>query len=110
MIPVRHAVFLDRDGVLNQDRGHVSRPEDFEWLPGTMHALRALQRAGWALVVVTNQSGIARGLYGPAEYENLTAWMHSELARHGIALDGVYHCPHLPDAPLAAWRRPTHHD
>ena len=105
MPAVRRAVFLDRDGVLNQDRGYVSRPEDFEWMPGTMHALRALQRAGWALVVVTNQSGIARGLYGPAEYENLTAWMHSELARHGIALDGVYHCPHLPDAPLAAWRR-----
>ena len=105
MSPVRRAVFLDRDGVLNQDRGYVSRPEDFEWMPGTMHALRALRRAGWALVVVTNQSGIARGLYGPAEYQNLTAWMRSELARHGIALDGVYHCPHLPDAPLAAWRR-----
>jgi D-glycero-D-manno-heptose 1,7-bisphosphate phosphatase len=83
----------------------VSRPEDFEWMPGVMHALRALRRAGWALVVATNQSGIARGLYGPAEYENLTAWMQSELAQHGIALDGVYHCPHLPDAPLAAWRR-----
>lgn len=105
MIPVRRAVFLDRDGVLNQDRGYVSRPEDFEWLPGVMHALRTLQRAGLALVVVTNQSGIARGLYGPAEYANLTAWMHSELARHGITLDGVHHCPHLPDAPLAAWRR-----
>jgi D-glycero-D-manno-heptose 1,7-bisphosphate phosphatase len=105
MTAARRAVFLDRDGVLNQDRGHVSRPEDFEWMPGVMHALRALQRAGWALVVTTNQSGIARGLYGPAEYENLTAWMHSELALHGVTLDGVYHCPHLPDAPLAAWRR-----
>jgi D-glycero-D-manno-heptose 1,7-bisphosphate phosphatase len=105
MTAPRRAVFLDRDGVLNQDRGHVSRPEDFEWMPGVMHALRALQRAGWALVVTTNQSGIARGLYGPAEYENLTAWMHSELALHGVTLDGVYHCPHLPDAPLAAWRR-----
>ena len=103
--PLRRAVFLDRDGVLNQDRGYVSRPEEFEWLPGVMHALRALQRAGWALVVVTNQSGIARGLYGPAEYQNLTAWMHSELAQHGVTLDGVYHCPHLPDAPLAAWCR-----
>jgi D-glycero-D-manno-heptose 1,7-bisphosphate phosphatase len=97
-------VFLDRDGVLNHDRGHVSRPEDFEWLPGAMHALRALQDAGWALVVATNQSGIARGLYGPAEYANLTAWIHSELAQRGITLDAVYHCPHLPDAPLAAWR------
>lgn len=105
MTAPRRAVFLDRDGVLNQDRGHVSRPDDFEWMPGVMHALRALQRAGWALVVTTNQSGIARGLYGPAEYENLTAWMHSELALHGVTLDGVYHCPHLPDAPLAAWRR-----
>ena len=105
MSTLRRAVFLDRDGVLNQDRGYVSRPEDFEWMPGVMHALRALQRAGWALVVTTDQSGIARGLYGPAEYENLTAWMHSELARHGITLDGVYHCPHLPDAPLAAWCR-----
>lgn len=105
MTTLRRAVFMDRDGVLNHDRGYVSRPEDFEWLPGVMHALRALQRAGWALVVATNQSGIARGLYGPAEYENLTAWMNSELAQHGVALDGVYHCPHLPDAPLAAWRR-----
>jgi len=105
MTAPRRAVFLGRDGVLNHDRGHVSRPEDFEWLPGVMHALRALQRAGWALVVATNQSGIARGLFGPAEYANLTAWMHSELARHGITLDAVYHCPHLPDAPLAAWRR-----
>jgi D-glycero-D-manno-heptose 1,7-bisphosphate phosphatase len=102
---LRRAVFLDRDGVLNQDRGYVSRPEEFEWLPGAIQALRALQRAGWALVVVTNQSGIARGLYGPAEYQNLTAWMHSELAQQGVALDGVYHCPHLPDAPLAAWCR-----
>jgi D-glycero-D-manno-heptose 1,7-bisphosphate phosphatase len=105
MTNVRRAVFLDRDGVLNEDRGDVSRPEDFEWRPGVMHALRALHRAGWALVVTTNQSGIARGVYGPAEYQNLTAWMHNELAHHGITLDGVYHCPHLPDAPLAAWRR-----
>jgi D-glycero-D-manno-heptose 1,7-bisphosphate phosphatase len=105
MTPLRRAVFLDRDGVLNRDRGDVSRPEDFEWMPGVMHALRALRRAGWALVVATNQPGIARGLYGPAEFDNLTAWMHSELARHGITLDAVYHCPHLADAPLAAWRR-----
>lgn len=105
MIAARRAVFLDRDGVLNEDNGYVSRPEEFAWLPGVMHALRALQRAGWALVVATNQSGIARGLYGPAEYDNLTAWMHSELALHGITLDAVHHCPHLPDAPLSEWRR-----
>jgi D-glycero-D-manno-heptose 1,7-bisphosphate phosphatase len=101
----RRAVFLERDGVLNEDHGHVSRPEDFRWLPGAIPALRALKQAGWRLVIATNQPGIARGLFGPAEYDNLTSWMHAELAAHGVALDGVYHCPHLPDAPLAAWCR-----
>ena len=102
----RHrAVFLDRDGVLNEDRGCVVRPEDFTWLPGAIEALQELQHAGWRLVVVTNQPGIARGIYGPAEYDTLTSCMTADLARHGVALDGVYHCPHLPDAPLAAWRR-----
>ena len=101
----RRAVFLGRDGVLNEDHGHVSRPEDFRWLPGAIQALQALKHAGWRLVVVTNQAGIARGLFGPAEYDNLTSWMHAALATHGVALDGVYHCPHLPDATLAAWCR-----
>jgi len=101
----RHAVFMDRDGVLNEDRGYVSRPEDFHWLPGAVPALRWLQRAGWRLVIVTNQGGIARGLYGPAEYDNVTGWMQAELAKQGVRFDGIYHCPHLRDAPLAAWRR-----
>jgi D-glycero-D-manno-heptose 1,7-bisphosphate phosphatase len=101
----RHAVFMDRDGVLNEDHGPVSRPEDFRWLPGAVPALRWLQRAGWRLVIVTNQDGIARGLYGPAEYDNVTGWMQAELAKQDVRLDGIYHCPHLRDAPLAAWRR-----
>ena len=105
MSSFRRAVFLDRDGVLNHDRGYVSRPEDFLWLPGAIEGLRALKEGGWRLIVVTNQSGIARGLYGPAEYDNLTSWMHADLAMQGVSLDGVYHCPHLPDAPLAAWCR-----
>jgi len=96
---------MDRDGVLNEDRGYVSRPEDFHWLPGAVPALRWLQRAGWRLVIVTNQGGIARGLYGPAEYDNVTSWMEAELAKQGVHFDGIYHCPHLHDAPLAAWRR-----
>lgn len=101
----RRAVFLERDGVLNEVRGRVARPEDFEWRPGAIAALGALARAGWRLVLASGQPGIARGLLGPAEYDNLTGWMRAELARHGVALDGVYHCPHLPDAPLAAWCR-----
>jgi D-glycero-D-manno-heptose 1,7-bisphosphate phosphatase len=99
------AVFLAREGVLCEDALFVSRPQDFHWRPGAMQALKWLQRAHWHLVVVTNQPGIARGLFGPAEYDNLTGWMCSELAGQGVTLDGVYHCPHLPDTPLAAWRR-----
>jgi len=101
----RRAVFLARDGVLNQARGYVARPDEFVWLPGAIEALRNLQQGGWRLVVASNQPGIARGLFGPAEYDNLTGWMQSELSRQGVRLDGVYHCPHLPDAPLAVWRR-----
>jgi len=99
------AVFLGRDGVLNEDRGGIARPADFAWLPGAIPALRALRRGRWRLVVVTHQPGIARGLFGPAAYDNLTAWMRAELARQGVTLDEVCHCPHLPDAPLAEWRR-----
>lgn len=101
----QRAVFLAREGVLCEDALLVSRPQDFHWLPGAIQALKWLQRAHWRLVVVTNQPGIARGLFGPAEYDNLTGWMRSELAGHGVAIDAVYHCPHLPDTPLAAWRR-----
>lgn len=99
------AVFLAREGVLCEDLLLVSRPQDFHWRPGAVQALKWLQRAHWRLVVVTNQPGIARGLFGPAEYDNLTGWMCSELAGHGVTMDGVYHCPHLPDTPLAAWCR-----
>ena len=105
MSECRRAVVMERDGVLNEARDYVNRPERFEWRPGAIDALRVLAQAGWRLVIVTNQPGIARGWLGPAEYDNLTSWMRAELASSGIRLDGVYHCPHLPDAPLAVWRR-----
>jgi D-glycero-D-manno-heptose 1,7-bisphosphate phosphatase len=102
---LRRAAFLDRDGVLNEDSGYVCRPEDFRWLPGTFEALAALQAAGHALVVVTNQSGIGRGLYDEAQYQALTRWMREDLRTHGLELAGVYHCPHHPDASVSAYRR-----
>ena len=92
------AAFIDRDGVLNRDRGHVHRVEDFEWLPGAIDGLRLLQAAGWRLVVVTNQAGIARGLYTSAQYEHLTEHLRRELVQAGVQLAGVYHCPHHPSA------------
>ncbi len=98
------AVFIDRDGVLNEERAFVYRPEDFVFIAGAIEALGLLQAAGYRLVVVTNQSGIARGLYTEADYLALTAHMRRRLEAFGIHLDAVEHCPHLPDAPLTRYR------
>jgi D-glycero-D-manno-heptose 1,7-bisphosphate phosphatase len=100
----KRAAFIDRDGVLNEDHGYVSRAEDFHWLPGAVPALARLQAAGYALVVVTNQSGIARGLYTQADFEALTAHMREQLRAEGVTLDAVESCPHLPTATVPAYR------
>jgi D-glycero-D-manno-heptose 1,7-bisphosphate phosphatase len=98
------AVFLDRDGVINVDRHYLHRIEDFEFVAGVPQALQRLQQAGWKLVVVTNQSGIARGLYTEDDYQRLTRHMLALLAQQGVTLDAVLHCPHLPDGAVAAYR------
>jgi len=97
----RKAAFLDRDGVINRDRAYVSRWEDFEVVPGAVDAMRRLKTAGYALVVVTNQSGIARGYYSEAQYQALTAAMQQALLDAGAAVDAVYHCPHHPKGKVA---------
>jgi D-glycero-D-manno-heptose 1,7-bisphosphate phosphatase len=102
---VKAAAFLDRDGVVNLDRGYVFRREDFEFVPGTLDAARALKSMGFALVVVTNQSGIARGYYSPEQYHALTEWMKQQFAAHGAPLDGVYFCPHHPTEGEAPYRQ-----
>jgi D-glycero-D-manno-heptose 1,7-bisphosphate phosphatase len=96
---MRPAAFLDRDGVLNHDSGYVGRIEEFIWLDGARDALKLLQQAGYVLVIVTNQSGIARGRYSEADFQALSAWMKRDLAEIGVTLDGIYHCPHLPPEP-----------
>ena len=102
---VRKACFLDRDGVVNVDVGYLHRAEDFAFVPGAVSALARLQAAGWALVVVTNQSGIARGFFTEADFQRLTGHMRATLAAAGIQLDAVLHCPHLPDATVPAYRQ-----
>lgn len=99
-------MLLDRDGVLNRDRGYVARAEEFEFLPGAFDALRALARRGFRLIVVTNQSGIGRGYYGENDFQTLTRWMLAQLRTEGIELAGVYHCPHAPEARCAC-RKPA---
>jgi D-glycero-D-manno-heptose 1,7-bisphosphate phosphatase len=96
--------FIDRDGVIIEDRGYAYRIEDYAPLPGSVAALRELQQAGFHLVVVTNQSGIARGLYSEADYRTFAAHMQAHLLADGVRLDAVEYCPHLPDAAVARYR------
>jgi len=102
---LRRAAFIDRDGVINIDHGYVFRREEFEFVPGLLSACAQLHRWGFSLVVVTNQSGIGRGLYTEDDYRRLTAWMTDEFAAAGAPLAGVYHCPHHPQALLPGLRR-----
>lgn len=94
---MRRALFCDRDGTLIHDAHYLRDPAQVRLLDGTVAMLRAFRDAGWALVVVTNQAGIARGLITPAEYEAVRARLDALLAAEGVALDGSYHCPHHPD-------------
>lgn len=99
----QRAAFIDRDGVLNVDHGYVYKPEDFQWLPRAVQALQQLQKAAWALVVVTNQSGVARGLYTLAQMQALHHHMTQELLAQGVVLTGIYACPHHPQGSVPAY-------
>lgn len=99
------AVFLDRDGVINVDSGYVGDWDSFVFLPCVIDAMRALCDAGFALIIVTNQSGIGRGYYTEDDFHRLTVQMIEELNRHGVSIAGVYFCPHLPDAAKPQYRK-----
>lgn len=93
----RPAVFLDRDGTLLRERAYVDDPDDVALVPGSPAALKDLRRAGYALVVVTNQSGIARGLYTEADYREVARRVEAELAAAGVGVDATRYCPHHPE-------------
>ena len=95
------AAFLDRDGVINVDKGYVYRWQDFEFVPGVIEAMHLLMDAEYALIVATNQSGIARGYYTEADYVALTEKYTAYLENRGIRLTGIYHCPHHPQGAIA---------
>lgn len=99
------AVFLDRDGVINIDYGYVGKISDFHFIEGVVESLAALKKAGFLLILVTNQSGIARGFYSEEDFHNLTAYMQDELAKEHASFDGIYYCPHHPKATLLQYRK-----
>ncbi len=99
------AVFLDRDGVINEEVNYLCRPEDFRLIPGAAAAIRLLRKHGWRVIVVTNQSGVTRGYYTEADVAAIHECMRRDLARARTGVDGVYFCPHHPDEGCAC-RKP----
>lgn len=91
------AIFLDRDGTLNIDYGYVHEIDQFHFIEGSIEALQQLKQMGYLLVLVSNQSGIARGYFSEQQFLQLTEWMDWSLADRGVDLDGIYYCPHHPD-------------
>ncbi|HDN2509876.1 MULTISPECIES: D-glycero-beta-D-manno-heptose 1,7-bisphosphate 7-phosphatase [Providencia] len=99
------AVFLDRDGTINIDHGYVHKIDDFEFIEGAIEAMLELKKMGYALVVVTNQSGIGRGIYTEDQFMQLTEWMDWSLADRGVDLDGIYFCPHHAESDVEEYQQ-----
>jgi D-glycero-D-manno-heptose 1,7-bisphosphate phosphatase len=90
-------LFLDRDGVINVDHGYVHTPDNFEFLPGVFETVRLARAQDFAVIIVTNQAGIARGYYDEAQFAALTTWMCARFAEAQASITDVYHCPYHPD-------------
>lgn len=97
-----NAAFIDRDGVINEERNYVHRISDFVLLPGVVEGLSLLRDAGYLIIVVTNQAGIARGYYEQAEMDRLHDHLRKLLAEQGVSLDAIYFCPHHPQGCIEA--------
>ena len=101
----RPALFLDRDGVCNVDHGWVGSPDRFEWMPGARDAIRMAHQRGCHVFIVTNQSGVARGLYSEGDVQALHGWMLATVMQNGGTLDDVRYCPYHPEAAVPAYRQ-----
>ena len=99
------AVFFDRDGTLNVNTEYLHDKADFVWIDGAIEAIRRCRRAGFLVIVVTNQSGVARGFYPEQDVNKLHEWMNEDLAGFNAHIDRFYYCPHHPEAAVAAYRK-----
>lgn len=99
------AVFLDRDGTINVDTGYLHEIDDFQFIENAIEAMQAIKQMGYALIIVTNQSGIARGMFTEDQFMHLTEWMDWSLADRGVDLDGIYYCPHHPEGTVEEFRQ-----
>ncbi len=101
----RPAVFLDRDGTIIEDVGYLESLDQIAWFPWSIDAIRALNRAGLPVVVITNQSGVARGRFTEADVENTHRALDARLAAANARIDAYYYCPHHPDGELVKYAR-----
>jgi D-glycero-D-manno-heptose 1,7-bisphosphate phosphatase len=99
------ALFLDRDGVINEDSGYTYRIDGFVFVPGIFELCRHARAAGLRIFVITNQAGIGRGLYSEDDFQALTRWMLGRFVAAHAPIDKVYHCPYHPQEGLGAYRR-----
>lgn len=93
---MQKALFLDRDGVINHEKDYLYKIEDFEFIDGVFESCRYFHDQGYIIVVITNQSGIARGYYSEEDFELLTKWMIDQFTKEGIEISKLYYCPHHP--------------
>lgn len=97
------AIFLDRDGVINADSGYVYKAQDLKLLPGVARGIRRLKELGFRIYVITNQSGVARGMFTLADVDTFHNALTSELAKEGASVDDIFICPHHPDGKIAPY-------
>lgn len=102
---MKKAIFLDRDGTINIDKNYIYRIEDFEYIEGAIEGLKLLQDNNFLLVVITNQSGIARGFFSEEQYLELNDWMLNDLSKKGISIAATYYCPHHPAAKIVQYKK-----
>jgi D-glycero-D-manno-heptose 1,7-bisphosphate phosphatase len=105
MTEFRPGLFLDRDGVVNREIGYLFRPDQVVFTPGIFDLCRHAQALGYALIIITNQSGIARQLYSETDFHSVMDWMTEEFLRQNVRVDGYYFCPHHPEYGVGLYRK-----
>lgn len=100
---MKKILFLDRDGVINVDNSYVYKIEEYEWMPEVFDALKLAKESGYEFIIVTNQSGVARGYFTEDDVLKLQRYIEDKFVEHGLNLLGYYYCPHLDGAPIAKY-------
>ena len=104
----RKTVFLDRDGTINVEKNYLYRPEEFEFIPKVPEAIARLNNAGYQVIVVSNQAGVARGYYSEDDVIKLHQYVNEQLSKYKAHIDGFYYCPHHPDAVIGKYKMKCH--